>query len=419
MSLFNAGKLPQQVLGTHLYRNSIYLIVNNAVRALFGFIFWLIVARFYSEVEVGYSSAIISAIGLVTSLSQMGLNASLIRFMPQSDKPQGLLNTCFTLGGITSLVFASIFIAGINLWAPALNFVRASAVFCLAFMAFTMLNALSCLVDAAFMAKRQAGYVLYSNIVFSLLRLPLPILFVLYFRSFGIVTGWGIAVGGALAISLLFFLPRVQKNYLPTLVLNLSLIKRIWRYSFSNYILNLLSGAPVLILPVVVVNLMGAEKNAFFYIAWMMAGFLSSISGAISNSLFAEGSHFENRLKINTINSLKASFLILVPALIVFCLTGKWLLLIFGQTYSLNSFHLFLILCLSSLPRVIIDIYSSVLRVTGRINELIIVWGVMAIAVLLGSYLVVPLIGIIGIGYVWLGTQAIIAVYVLLSRKMV
>lgn len=54
------GKLCQ-FLSITLYRNAFYLILNNVVMSLLGFFFWMVVARFYTEVEVGFSAAILEA----------------------------------------------------------------------------------------------------------------------------------------------------------------------------------------------------------------------------------------------------------------------------------------------------------------------------------------------------------------------
>jgi O-antigen/teichoic acid export membrane protein len=273
-------------------------------------------------------------------------------------------------------------------------------------------------VDSTFIARRRAGLVLSRNTIYSVLKIPLPILFVLFFRTFGIVASWGIAIAVALAIYLFLFLPRVQDSYKPVPAVKLNLFKDMWRYSAVNYLVNLLSASPSFILPLMVVNLLGAEQNAYFYIAWMIASVLSSIPGAISQSLFAEGSHFEHKLRENVIKSLKFTFLLLVPAVIILILVGSWLLLAFGQSYSLNGLRLLWILSISSLPLAINHIYSVILRVKSRLKELMAIRGFIALAVLLVSYLIMPAAGIIGIGYAWLGAQAAVAIYVLASRKL-
>ena len=409
----------KQTVATPLYSNAFYLMLNTGVLALLGFFFWMIVARFYTEAEVGLSSAIISAINLVAIISVVGLNISLIRFLPHADKPQDLINSCYTLSGLISLAVAGIFLAGLGFWSPALAFVNQHAVFASAFIVFTILWTLSGMVDFTFVARRRADFVLSKNTIFSVLKLPLPILFVLFFHTFGIVASWGIAAAVAVAVSIFLFLRRVQDSYKPVPTLKLSLLKDMWRYSGGNYLASLFAGCPAFILPLMVVNILGAEQNAYFYIGWMMAGLLFAIPRAVSQSLFAEGSHFEDKLRENVTRSVKLTYLLLVPAVIVLILAGKWVLLVFGQSYSLNGLHLLWVLSLSSLPLAINSIYFTILRVTGRIKELVAIWGFIALSVLLASYLIMPVTGIIGIGYAWLGAQAVVAIYVLARRLSV
>jgi len=409
----------KQVIAIPLYSNAFYLMLNTAVMSLLGFFFWMVVARFYTEAEVGLGSAIISAMRLLALISLVGLNISLVRFLPHSDKPQDLINSCYTLSSLISLVIAGIFLAGLEFWAPVLAFVTQNAIFASAFIVFTILWTLQNLVNYTFVARRRAGFVLSKNTIFSVVRLALPVLFVLFFHTFGIVASWGVAMAVALAVSIFMFLPRVQDYYKPLPTLKLNLLKDVWRYSGGNYLANLFSTCLPLILPLMVVNLLGAQQNAYFYIGWMMAGLLFAIPLAVSQSLFAEGSHFEDRLKENVTKSLKFTYLLLVPAVIVLVLAGKWLLLAFGQSYSLSALPLLWVLSLSSLPLALTHIYSGILRVTGRIKELVAIWGFIVLAVLLASYLIMPITGIIGIGYAWLGAQTIVAVYILARRRFV
>ena len=400
-----------------LYTNAFHLMLNAAVMSFVGFFFWMVVARFYTEAEVGYSSAIISAISLLTILSLAGLNSSLIRFLPHTEKPQDLINSCFTLSGLITLLATGIFIAGLGLWSPALGFIKQNTAFCSAFIVFTLLWTLSSLVDATFIAKRRASFVLFKNTIFSLLKIPLPILFVLFFHAFGVVASWGIAVAVTVALSLFLFLPKVQNLYKPVPTLKLRLIKGMWQSSRGYYLSNLLLSAPALVLPLMVINLLGVKDNAYFYIAWMIAALFFAIPGGVASSLFAEGSHFEEKLRGNVKKSLIFTFLILIPAIILLILLGKWLLLAFGQSYSLNALRLLQILAISSFPLGINYIYFSILRVTGRLKELVVICGIRAVAVLLVSFLVMPSTGIIGIGYAWLGTQSSISIYAALAMR--
>ena len=413
----NKEKL-KQVIATPLYANAFYLMIETATSSIIGFFFWIVVARFYTDIEVGYSSAIISAITFLGYLCLFGFNLTLIRFLSEARKPQDFINSCFTISGIASLIAATIFVAGIDFWSPAISFIKQNTIFYLIFVAFTMLATLSHLVDSTFIAKRRAGFVLLKHSIHSLIKLPLPILLVLFFHSFGIVASWGIALGIALVISFFVFLPRIQLLYKPIPTLNLSPLKNMVQYSGGNYLANILSSLPTIVLPLMVVNILGPDHNAYFFIAWTISSILYAIPGAVSRSLFAEGSHANENFSKNITKSIKFTYLLLIPAVLVLILAGKWILLAFGQSYSSNALKLLWFLSLSGIPIGIVSIYTTILRVLHKINEVIRIQAFEATAILVASYLIIPSSGINGIGYIWLGVHGLIAVYVLLSLRL-
>ena len=107
-----------------LYRNALFLIANTIVLAGLGLVFWMIVARFYSEEEIGLGAAIISAASILALLSRPGLGIALVRFLPKADKPAEMINTFFIMSGVVAAVLAAIFVVGLNLWSPKLGFIR-------------------------------------------------------------------------------------------------------------------------------------------------------------------------------------------------------------------------------------------------------------------------------------------------------
>jgi len=401
-----------------LYRNSLFLMANTVVTSGLGFIFWMVVARLYTDAEVGLGAAIISAMSLLALLSGLGLDVSLIRFLPKADKPVDLINSCFTLSGTIAIVAASVFIVGIGLWSPALGFIRENAIFSIAFIVFTLSWTLSHVMNSVFIARRRADFALSKSTIYSLLKLPLPIILVLYFHAFGIAASWGIASGVALVISLILFMPRVQNSYRPAPRLTLEVIKNIRRYSTANYFARLLSSAPSLLLPIMVVNLLGAEQNAYFYVAWMLGVLLFSIPIAVSQSLFVEGSHFEAELGVNVRRSFRFIFLLLIPAAVLLFLLGKWLLLAFGAGFPANALTLLWVLVLSSIPLALNSVYRTILRVTDRMRELMVLSGFTALTVLVGSYFLTAAVGLLGVGYAWLAAQVLVSVYVVFAMKL-
>ena len=401
-----------------LYRNSIYLIGNNIVATGFGFFFWMVVARYYSEYEVGVGSAIISAIMFLSLLCSLGLNVAIIRFLARSKKPVEMINTCFMISGIAAVIASGIFLAGVDIWSPVTHFVRDNVWFALAFVLFVVVSSISRIIDSVFVARRRAEFTMMKSSLFSLLKIPLPIILARIWHSFGIVSSWGFASFIALAISFIFFMPRIQPSYRPVPKLNLSIIRPIWKYAIGNYFAALFTAAPGLILPIIIVNLLSPTDNAYFYVSWTIAHVLFAIPGAAAQSLFAEASHAKTDLAAISRRAFKFIVFLLVPAVILMIILGKWLLLLFGENYSSNGLTLLWILAASSLFAGINSVYYSILRIRGRIKELMLIRFLMAIAALIAASLIAPIYGIVGIGYAWIGTKAIATIYVLFIVRL-
>jgi O-antigen/teichoic acid export membrane protein len=347
-------------------------------------------------------------------LANFGLGHGLIRFLPHSGKnASSLINSCFSLGSLTSLVLALIFLGGLDFWSPALLFIKQNPIYFTAFLLFVLASTLLTLTGETFMAERRAGFVLTTGLIFNLLRLPLVILLAAFFHAFGIFASLTIALGVALLISIFFFLPRGRPGYRPFFAINKKVVNEMLHFSFANYLSVLFWAAPGLILPIMVVNLLGAELNAYFYIAWAIGGVLSVIPGAASISLFAEGSYEQERLGINIGRSLKMILLLLVPAVMLVLAFADRLLLFFGTAYAENATTLVRILAIASLPLAINIVYLAIKRVEKKLKVIVSLTAFIAIITLGLTYLLVPYMGINGAGVAWLTSQLVIGLVIM------
>jgi len=400
----------KQLVSLPLYKNAFFLMSDTAVTSLGGFFFWMIVARFYSEAEVGYGSAIISALNLLLLFSIVGLNFSIVRFLSEAKKPNEFINSSFTISGLISLAIATIFVTGIDFWSPALGFIKTNPIFAVAFVGVAAITTLSAITDAIFVAKRRAGFVLLKSAIFSAIKIPLPFAFVLFLHTFGVIASWGIALAISLAISLFFLLPRVENGYKPVPTLNMNYMRDTWRYSGSSYLASIIAFTPRMILPLMVVNILGRESNAYFYVAWMIGNLLFAIPYSVSRSLFAESAYSQDSIRGNVTRAIKFTYLLTIPALIMMVVTGKWLLLAFGASYSANGLVLLWLICCSSLPLGITSVYTSILRARNKLAELTTIQGLGSVAVLGFSYLAMPALDILGVGIAWLGVQLVFGI---------
>ena len=188
-------------------------------------------------------------------------------------------------------------------------------------------------------------------------------------------------------------------------------------FSFANYMGALFWSAPVMVLPIMVVNLLGAELNAYFYIAWSVSSVLTMVPTAASTSLFVEGSHEEDKLRPNVWRSLKMVSIILVPAVILVLAFADKLLLLFGNVYSENATTLLRILTISALPLAVNLVYLGIKRVEKKLKVIVGLSVFSAVATLGLSYLLLPRMGIDGVGIAWLVSQGAIALVIAASWK--
>ena len=412
VSIATSKQKLRQLLHIPLYSNALYLMVANVFSALCGYAFWIIAARFYPTEEVGLASAVIAAMGLLSSLANLGLGYGLIRFLPHSGvKTNSLLNSSFTISIIASLLIALIFLGGLGFWSPALLFLRRDPMLIAAYIIFTIAFTLKWTASEALVAKRRSSFVLVGEIIFNLLRLPLIILMSEVFHSFGIFGSYSISLWVALLFNILLFLPRVQPSYRPRLTIGRE-INELVHFSSGNYLANLLKGTPGMVLPIMIINILGAESTAYYYIAWLITSALIMVVEATSFSLFAEGSHEEQRLGLNVGRSLKMLFLILVPAVILVWAFADKLLLAFGSSYSESATTLLRILTLSIIPLAINTVYFSIKRVEKKLTILIAATAFLAVATLALSYILLFRMGITGIGIAWLTSQGILALLI-------
>lgn len=76
-------------------------------------------------------------------------------------------------------------------------------------------------------------------------------------------------------------------------------------FAFANYVSTVLWSAPAFLLPLLVINVLGREANAYFYIAFSISGLLAMIPMAVSLSVFAHGSHDERHLARHTLEGAR------------------------------------------------------------------------------------------------------------------
>lgn len=400
-------KLFNHLTNDSLYRNSIFLMLSTAVMAFFGFFFWIINARLFTPEQVGLGTTLISVLGLISSISLLGLNIGIIKYLPTSNRKTEIINTSFALVGIVSLIASLIFIIGLDTFSPKLLFLRDNSFYILLFIAFAIFSSSNTLIESVFIAYRSTGYVLIKNLIFSIGKLILPLLLI----SLGAMAIF-ISVGGAMTIGFLIALIFLIKKfgYKFKFSLHTGIITNMAKYSTANYLAGIIGTLPQMVLPIIITNKISPQESAYFYMDMMIAGLIFIIPQAVTQSLFAEGSYKESEFKANITKAIKIITLFMVPAILLTIFFGNHILQVFGKEYSSEGFRFLQLISLSGILVGINSIYGTVLRVKHRIAEIVTVGFLESATVLVLTYLLLSK-GIYGIGLALIAGRAISCVY--------
>lgn len=387
-----------------LYRNSFYLMASTFVMAGFGFFFWMINARLFTPEQVGLATTIISAMGLITSFSLLGLNNGLIRYLPMSERKNDKISTCFLVTALAIIIISVIFLVGLKTFSPRLFFIRENLPYALFFIFFMLISSSSNIIESVFIAFRNTKYILIQGTIFSILKLILPFSLVAL-GAYGIFSSWMLALTTASSVSFIVLIKKF--GFKPRLVINTNIIKKIGRFSFGNYIAGFLGGLPTMILPLMITNLINPEKTAYYYMAMMIASLLFIIPQATTQSLFAEGSHDGKELKQHVKKAARIILLILIPAILITLFLGKYILLAYGKNYSHEGLRFLQLLALSSIFVSFNSIFGTILKIEHKIIELIFISLLSAILIIGLSYLFINR-GLLGVGLAWIAGNMLI-----------
>lgn len=98
-------------------------MLNAITGAAFGFFFWMIAAKIYQKQDVGIATALISSINLLLLFSRMGLDNSMIKFLPKGDKNR-ILGTTLLVSTLSSIILGIVYILGIDYFSPSLTLIK-------------------------------------------------------------------------------------------------------------------------------------------------------------------------------------------------------------------------------------------------------------------------------------------------------
>jgi O-antigen/teichoic acid export membrane protein len=162
-----------------------------------------------------------------------------------------------------------------------------------------------------------------------------------------------------------------------------------------------------LLLPVLVVVRLGVTQNAYFYITWMMGAVFFMVSPSVAQAVFAEGVRARSDLSSVVAKALRVIAILLIPTMAFMIVAGRFILGLFGASYATAGYSLLILLALSALPDAVSNVAVVVCRVTQRLGYSTVLNLGILVTTLAGAWLLMPRLGILGVGVAWLGAQVV------------
>ncbi|NLX09184.1 MAG: phosphotransferase [Chloroflexi bacterium] len=401
-----------------LYRNGYALILNSAITSGLGMVYWILAAHFYSAETIGLNSAILSMISFLASIGQFNLTNTLNRFVPGAGKDtRRLVLTAYGITFALGVVLSTIFLFGVDFWAPALGFLRETPILALSFVASVLIWSLFALQDSALVGLRQSVWVLGENSVFAVAKLVLMLWLASVLNDYGMWASWMIPIFGAVLVINGALFSRLIPNHVratPGRSLQIGR-KELAKYVSGDYLGSILWITTVDLLPLIVVERVSTTANAYFYLSWTISYSLYLVSRNMGMSLTTEAALDEKKLNLYSYQTLVQTFRLLIPLVLVMIVGTPYLLRLLGKDYAAEATLLLRLLSLAALPSVITALYISIARVQRRALPIVLTQGVLCIAVLGLSFILLDIYGIVGVGYAWLGSQTALAVVLLFT----
>lgn len=381
--------LARRIADDAVYRGSTLLLINTALLAAFGFVFWAVAARIYSAGDVGAFSGVTAGVGLLGALGALGLPNTLMRHLSSADGARQLaaaaIGAAMTAGAALCLVI--LLVLGSRLPGD-LDLERTDHRLLVAGLA--MIAAVSAVVDAGLIAMRATRAVLVKNLAGSVAKLAalVALASVGVFGMVGLAVAYGVGAGlaaGMGAVALGRRVGRGRETASPIRVL-----RRYLSFSGSSYIGTVIGILPATVVPLMVLAIRGPEETAYFAVAFMLASFLNFVPSTTAQVLMAEASRGDQPLRTVTGKALRHVYSLLVPVVLLLVLAAPLVLRLFGDAYARGASSCLQLLALGALATGCTYLIDAILAARDRMRAYILMNAANAAAVLVLVGLLLP-----------------------------
>ncbi|MEJ2864289.1 lipopolysaccharide biosynthesis protein [Actinomycetospora flava] len=389
--------------------NSLALAASSLVTGLLGMVFWAATARTFPVAEIGRGSAAISTATTLGTLANQGIGGMYERFLPVAGtRARRLLASSSALAFLLAVLLGAGFVlVGAGDRVLMTPFERWS------FPLVTGVLAAFALQDNLLTGFRRASYAAVKNVVHAVAKLGLVIAVAAIGTGFAIVLAWTVPAALAAGVVLVWVFRRALRAEEFARPPDLPPTAGLVEFFGATYGITVVSALPPLVIPLIVIHALGAEANGYFTMAWTIITALMLLITMIVGPFVAEAAAHPERLA-----SLTRRVVLLLGGVAgggaLFLLVGAPIVLSWlGPQYGVEGTGLVRVMAASTVLAVVPVLYSALARVHRRLRLAVAVQIIMTVTIVGGCVLLVPTMGLPGIGLAYVVTEAVAGAIVL------
>jgi O-antigen/teichoic acid export membrane protein len=400
------GQRPARTPERDLRVNSLSLLVSGVGTASLGLGFWAVTARLYPVEEVGRATAIISVATMLATLSNLSLGAMYERFLPLA----GVRTRALLIRGFAITMLIAALLGGVFLLLGPRSSLFESTGEAAFFPFFVVCWAVYTLLDQATNGLLVGRWAAAKNLFVAIAKIVIVGAFAWLADAFVIVLAT--AIPTLLAVSVVFGGLLVRAGRVAGRGARASLpgTRALWSYFGASYGITVLAVIPPLALPIIVVVKLGAAMNAYFALAWAVAGallmllvmmvgpFVSAVAAAPTRARSLTSQFIGRMMVIGGLGALVIAFVAPVALDVV------------GSDYSNETRGLLRLIAIAIPLMAVTMTYAGVARVRRRLWLALSVQALNAAIVVLGAWFLIDGHGLDGVGFAYLCAEATSAV---------
>lgn len=401
----------QLFVRSQLNRTSYALMLTTAANGALGLVFWIAAARLFSAEVVGLGAAGISALQLVAIAGWVGLQFTLMRYMPDAGRSSRKLLLCIYAVGCSTALLLSVTFCLTFAGTFRVAFISQSTLAAGAFCAGAMVWVVFSLQDAALVGIRRAGIVLFENAGYGVLKLAVLVICASIASPWTFLGVWVLTAAVVAVVINVILLGRLlpysterkPRRRRSAITADLRAIRN---FSLGHTAVSVVAWVPDFLVPLLVLRSLGESKNAYYYAAWTIGFSARLLSVNIANAFTVE-SVYQRDTRGSLLGPATRLLAIVVGAvLLVMAVAADPILRLFGPNY-VEGATLLRLFSVSLIPFAASSIIIARDRVNGSYRTAL-PMSVLATLSCIGlDVVLLPRMGTAGAGIGWLVGQTL------------